>query len=237
MALFRWHRIASTIVKLPSISHNGAPILPIVRQQQYSLYPPYVKEPTVNPEKLDAWFESGEAAEKAFVPIKAARSDQTSSIFYDEIANKFMNTILRKGNRLVARNLLENAFIKVKQIQITKLRKAETEAEKNEIELNPINILHKAIENSKPLLLLTPIKRGGTVYQVPIPVSEKHASFLAMRWLIEASKDKERTIHFPEKLANELIDASNNTGRVVKRKQDLHRQCEANRAYSHYRWG
>lgn len=59
---------------------------------------------------------------------------------------------------------------------------------------------------------------------------------MSMKWLIEAANDKERTVHFPEKLAYELIDAANNTGRVVKKKQDLHRQCEANRAYAHYRW-
>lgn len=57
-----------------------------------------------------------------------------------------------------------------------------------------------------------------------------------MNWLIEAAKEKHRKIHFPEKLAVELIDAANNTGHVVKQKQDLHKQCEANRAYAHYRW-
>lgn len=60
--------------------------------------------------------------------------------------------------------------------------------------------------------------------------------FLAIKWLLEAANDKERTVHFPEKFAWELLDAANNTGKVVKKKQDLHRQCEANRAYAHYRW-
>lgn len=69
-----------------------------------------------------------------------------------------------------------------------------------------------------------------------MPISDKRSQFLSMKWLIEASKDKERTVHFPEKLAFELIDAASNKGRVVKKKQDLHRQCEANRAYAHYRW-
>lgn len=73
-------------------------------------------------------------------------------------------------------------------------------------------------------------------FQVPIPVSDKRSQFLSMKWLIEAANDKERKVHFPEKLAYELIDAANNAGRVVKRKQDLHKQCEANRAYAHYRW-
>jgi len=60
---------------------------------------------------------------------------------------------------------------------------------------------------------------------------------MAMKWMIDESNDKERTVHLPERLASEFLDAANNTGRVVKRKQDLHRQCEANRAYAHYRWG
>ena len=93
------------------------------------------------------------------------------------------------------------------------------------------------MENSKPLLLLTPIKRGGATYQVPIPITPSFAQFTAMKWFIIESKEKDRKVHFPEKLAHELLDAYNNTGKVIKRKQDLHRQCEANRAYAHYRWG
>lgn len=105
------------------------------------------------------------------------------------------------------------------------------------MELNPVNIFRKAIENSTPLLQLTPIKRGGATYQVPIPITDNHARFMAMKWLIVEATEKERNTHFPEKLAAEILDAYNNTGKVVKRKQDLHKQCEANRAFAHYRWG
>lgn len=73
-------------------------------------------------------------------------------------------------------------------------------------------------------------------FKVPVPITHKRAQFLSMKWLIEAAKEKERTLHFPETLANELIAASNNGGKAVKRKQELHKQCEANRAYAHYRW-
>lgn len=72
--------------------------------------------------------------------------------------------------------------------------------------------------------------------KVPVPITHNRSQFISMNWIIDAAKDKERTIHFPEKLAYELIDASNNAGRVVKKKQDLHKQCEANRAFAHYRW-
>jgi small subunit ribosomal protein S7 len=73
--------------------------------------------------------------------------------------------------------------------------------------------------------------------QVPVPISENQATVLAYKWLIEAAKDKDSQVRFFSKLAFEIMDAANNSGRLVKKKLDLHRQCEANRAYAHYRWG
>lgn len=69
-----------------------------------------------------------------------------------------------------------------------------------------------------------------------MPITAKRAQFVSMNWLIQAGKDKDSTIRFHMQLAKELIDAANNTGKVIKKKQDLHKQCEANRAYAHYRW-
>lgn len=142
---------------------------------------------------------------------------------------------MRDGRKVLARGLVEEAFEKIKRIQVEKYHKANSE-DKNNIELNPKKIFHNAVLNCKPVLSLTPIKRGGVRYQVPVPISDKKSQFLAMKWLIDAANEKEKNVHFPEKLAYELIDASNNTGRVVKKKQDLHKQCEGNRAYAHYRW-
>lgn len=140
------------------------------------------------------------------------------------------------GKKKLARSLVEKAFENIKRKQIERYHLASSDAEKAKIELDPKVVLHKAIENSKPLLQLTPVKRGGITYQVPGPITENRSEFLAIKWLLEATNDKERTIHFPEQFAWELLDAANNTGKVVKRKQDIHRQCEANRAYAHYRW-
>nr|CAG4649658.1 EOG090X0CZM [Scapholeberis mucronata] len=209
----------------------------LLRQQPYSKYQPYVQEPIYRPELLQAAIETGEAKKREYLPIKAARNDQNVSVFHDEKTNKIINMIMEKGNKETARNLVEKAYMKVKQIQLGKYYRAETDEERAAIELNPVTILHQALENCKPILQLTPIKRGGATYQVPIPISEKRASFLAMKWLIMESNEKERKIHFPGKFATELLDAFYNTGKVVKRKQDLHKQCEANRAYAHYRWG
>lgn len=142
---------------------------------------------------------------------------------------------MKSGQKVLARDLVEKAFENVKRMQLQKYHQA-TDEDKQKIELNPKTVFYRAVDNCKPLLQLAPIKRGGVTYQVPIPITEKRSQFLSMKWLISAAREKERTVHFPEKLAWELIEASNNQGRVVKRKQDLHRQCEANRAYAHYRW-
>lgn len=142
---------------------------------------------------------------------------------------------MKGGQKTLARDLLNKSFENIKRIQLERYHLAD-EDEKHKIETNPKAIIYKAITNCRPLLHLTPIKRGGVNYQVPVPITEKRSYFLAMKWIIEAAREKERTVHFPEKMAWELIDAASNQGRVVKKKQDLHRQCEANRAYAHYRW-
>lgn len=143
---------------------------------------------------------------------------------------------MKSGQKALARDLVEKAFENVKRIQLERYNKA-NEQDRLKIETNPQNIFHKAVANSRPVLHVTPIKRGGATYQVPVPITEKRSYFMAMKWLIEAARDKERTVHFPEKLAWELVDAANNQGKVVRRKQELHKLCEANRAYAHYRWG
>jgi len=240
MALSKWYKITSIINLAPATCLNGAfkrELFDSLHRRQYSRYPPHYREPICESVKLEELFQSGEAQQHAFMPIKAARNDNNTSIFYDEITSKFINTLMKKGDKITARNLVEQAFVKIKQLQFSKYHQAESDAEREQIILNPVAVLHKALENCMPILQLTSIKRGGSSYQVPIPTTDKRSRALAMKWLILQSNEKERKVHFPEKLAAELIDASNNTGRVVKRKQDLHRQCEANRAYAHFRWG
>ena len=85
-------------------------------------------------------------------------------------------------------------------------------------------------------LELQKILRGGITYQVPVPMNENRAQFLSINWLIRSAQEKGNTEKLPDVLAREIIDAANNKGRVIKKKHDLHKQCEANRAYAHYRW-
>lgn len=200
-----------------------------------SSYGPYFIDPVFKKEKQQNLYDIGEAHKLTHVPIKAARNNDSSSVFHDDRLSKFTNYIMRGGQKRLARELVEKGFENIKRIQLERYNLAEP-GEKDKIETNPLKILHQAVENSRPLLQLTPIKRGGSTYQVPIPITEKRSYFVAMRWLIEAAREKERTVHFPEKIAWELLDAAANTGKVIKKKQDLHKQCEANRAYAHYRW-
>lgn len=200
-----------------------------------SSYGPHFIQPIFKLSKQKQLFESGEAEKLIHVPLRAAKNDETSSVFHDDIQTKFINYIMKGGQKQLARDLVEKAFEKIKRIQLERYNLAEPN-ERDNIELNPVVILRKAIENCRPILILTPVKRGGAKYQVPVPLTEKRSYFIAMRWLVHAGREKERTVHFPEKIAWELLDAAANTGRVVKKKHELHKQCEANRAYAHYRW-
>jgi small subunit ribosomal protein S7 len=201
-----------------------------------SQYPSHFVEPVYRKEKQAIIVQSGEAVKLAHIPIKAARNNETCSIFHDDMINKFINYVMKGGQKELARDLVTKGFEKIKRTQLERYHLAETEEEKQKIELNPYKIFHLAVENCRPMLALTPIKRGGVRYQVPVPVTEKRSYFMAMKWLLEAINEKERTVHFPEKFSWEILDAAAQQGKVFKRKQDLHRQCEANRAYAHYRW-
>jgi len=205
-------------------------------QRSMSQYPSYYVKPVPSKEEQEDLEKSGEMQKLSHMPVRAALIDQTCSHSHDALVNLFTNYIMKSGNKTLARCLIEQALQTVKQIQLEKYHKAKSEEVKSNILLDPKVIFHRAVENCKPVLSLTPIKRGGVTYQVPVPITEKRSRFMSMKWLIEAAKDKASEKRFYQQLAEELIDAASNTGRVVKKKQDLHRQCEANRAYAHYRW-
>ncbi|EAA14573.3 AGAP009613-PA [Anopheles gambiae str. PEST] len=208
-------------------------IVPVARMSQYG---PHFIEPIVNRDKIEELHKTGDLSKISHVPVKAALSNQNCSVFYDPLVAQFTNYVMKQGNKQLARDLVEKGFENIKRLQLERYHLSESEEEKAKLELNPRRLLHQAVENCRPLLQLTPIKRGGVRYQVPVPITEKRSYFLAMKWLLEAIREKERTVHFPEKMAWEILDAAANQGKVVKRKHELHRQCEANRAYAHYRW-
>ncbi|VVC93691.1 unnamed protein product [Leptidea sinapis] len=208
----------------------------LLQNRLYAKYfPDFFQNPIFRKEDQAKLIENNELSKYTTVPVLPPSASETS-MHFDPLVNKVINHIMKDGNKKLARSLLEKAFENVKRKQIERYHLAKTPEQKAKIELDPKNILHKAVENSKPMLQLLPIKRGGITYQVPGPITEHRSLFLAIKWLLEATTEKERTVHFPEQFAWEIMDAANNTGKVVKRKQDLHRLCEANRAYAHYRW-
>ena len=180
-------------------------------------------------------------SELAFCAIKARPSALSCSLFFDPMFNRFVDKVHIKGHKALARDLMRETFAVIKRTQLDKYMSANhtNDDQKNEIQCDPLIIFHTAIENCRPLILNWPIKRGGATYQVPYPLKVKDSEDIAIRWLIHAVRErpKPRTTYFPEAMAKELIDAFYNEGKVVKKKQDVHRVCEANRAYAHYRWG
>jgi small subunit ribosomal protein S7 len=133
--------------------------------------------------------------------------------------DQFTNKLMRGGKRQLASRILEDA-----------LAKAEQQAGRSGIE-----VLETAMRNAMPLIEVKPKRVGGSTYQIPVEVRADRRVSLGMRWLIEAAR-KRNGRSMSEKLAAELIDASNGLGAAVKRREDTHRMAEANKAFSHFRW-
>lgn len=133
--------------------------------------------------------------------------------------SKFINQVMRKGKKTIARKIIYGAFDIIKE----KTKKESLE------------VFDLALRNSSPLLETKSKRIGGATYQVPIEVKGDRKITLAMRWLILGAKSKKGK-PMKEKLAQELIEASNNTGWAVKKKTDTHRMAEANRAFAHFAW-
>jgi len=132
---------------------------------------------------------------------------------------KFINNLMWKGKRSRAERIMYQAFDIIEE----KTRD------------NPLKVFKRAVDNVKPSLEVRSRRVGGSTYQIPIEVRPSRKTALSFRWLISFARDrKERTME--ERLAAELLDASNNTGAAVKKKDDTHRMAEANKAFAHYRW-
>lgn len=163
---------------------------------------------------------------------KAPSSHSSSSFLYDELANKFINCMMWEGKKSLAQRLFKGALEIIKQKQLSR----KVAGDKGAIELDPLLVFHQAVSNAKPLMGTIGIKKGGKLYHVPVALPEKRCRFLAIKWLITAARERKGKAGMSQSLAAELLDAYNNTGTVIKKKQDLHRLAEVNRAFAHYRW-
>jgi small subunit ribosomal protein S7 len=139
--------------------------------------------------------------------------------YKDKLVAKFTNSIMRNGKKSVAEGILYGAF------DVINARFKE----------DPLEVFRKALDNVKPKLEVKSRRVGGATYQVPVEVRPERRVALAMRWLVDYARGRgEKTMQ--ERLASELIDASQLRGNAVKKKDDTHKMAEANKAFSHYRW-
>ena len=137
----------------------------------------------------------------------------------DIVVTKFMNCLMYQGKKSAAETIVYGALSQVE-------KKAKGD---------PVKAFHEALTNVKPHLEVRSRRVGGATYQVPVEVRSVRRQALGLRWLISAARERnEKTM--TERLSAELLDASNNRGNAVKKREDVHRMAEANRAFSHYRW-
>ncbi|NLC26046.1 MAG: 30S ribosomal protein S7 [Fastidiosipila sp.] len=153
---------------------------------------------------------------KGHVPKREVLPDP---VYHDKRVAKLVNSIMLDGKKQLAQRIVYDAF------DIVEDRTGQ----------NPLEVFEKALENVMPVLEVKARRVGGSNYQVPIEVRPERRQTLALRWIVEAARKRnERTMR--ERLANELLDATNDTGAAFKRKEEIHRIAEANRAFAHYRW-
>ena len=139
--------------------------------------------------------------------------------FGDLVVSKFMNNLMYDGKKSSAESIVYGALD-------TMEAKAKTD---------PIQLFHDALTNVRPQLEVRSRRVGGATYQVPVEVRPERAQALAIRWLITAARNRPETT-MSARLSGELLDAANNRGNAVKKREDTHRMADANRAFSHYRW-
>ena len=139
--------------------------------------------------------------------------------FGDLVVTKFMNAIMLDGKKSVAENIVYGAF----------------DAVQGKSKQEPLSVFHQALENVAPHIEVKSRRVGGATYQVPVDVRPERRQALAIRWLIAAARARNETT-MVDRLSGELMDAANNRGSAVKKREDTHKMAEANRAFAHYRW-
>jgi small subunit ribosomal protein S7 len=137
----------------------------------------------------------------------------------NSLVQGMINHLMRRGKTSLARAIVYESFDLINE----------------RTGRDPVEVFDQALKNAAPMVEVKPRRVGGATYQVPVEVRPERRTSLAMRWLLEAAVARAGKT-MAEKLAGELIDASNNSGAAIKRREDTHRMAEANRAFAHYRW-
>jgi len=139
--------------------------------------------------------------------------------FGDLIVSKFMNNLMYDGKKSVAEGIVYGALDRIE----------------SRAKADPVQTFHEALSNVRPHVEVRSRRVGGATYQVPVEVRPERAQALAIRWLIQAARKRSENT-MVERLSNELLDAAQQRGAAVKKREDTHRMAEANKAFSHYRW-
>ena len=139
--------------------------------------------------------------------------------YRDEVVSKFMNNLMVDGKKSVAERIVYGAFDQIE----------------GKLKTDPIKVFHDAIDNVMPSVEVRSRRVGGATYQVPVEVKSKRAQALAIRWLVDASR-KRKDKQMSDKIFNELYDAYEKKGSAVKKREDVHKMAESNKAFAHFRW-
>lgn len=139
--------------------------------------------------------------------------------FNDLVVSRFINSVMLDGKKNTARKIVYDAFDLIQE----------------KLEENPVDVFKKALSNIAPMLEIRSRRVGGATYQVPVEVKAKRAQALALRWIKDATRNRKNKT-MAEKLYYELLDASQNKGAAIKKREDTHKMAESNKAFAHFRW-
>jgi small subunit ribosomal protein S7 len=149
----------------------------------------------------------------------ARRELAPDPVFRSVLVTQVVNKVLSRGKRSLAEKIVYDALDTVRE----------------KTGSDPVPVLKRAVENARPELEVKSRRVGGATYQVPVEVRPRRATTLSIRWLVSYSRQRrEKTM--AQRLANEVLDAANGTGAAVKRREDMHKMAESNKAFAHYRW-
>lgn len=151
--------------------------------------------------------------------VAARREVLPDPKYHDSLVTKFINVLMGRGKKSLAERIFYGALDLVNERS----------------KQDPLTVFRRAMDNVKPVLEVKSRRVGGSTYQVPVDVRPERRQALSSRWIVEAARSRsERTMH--QRLAAELLDAANNTGTAIKKREDTHKMAEANKAFAHYRW-
>eukprot|EP01134_Creolimax_fragrantissima_P007626 CFRG7626T1 len=191
---------------------------------------------------LLSWKDSAPAAsrlwelpgEKTVVGQENVTPDSRKSLTQDEIINKFTCLLMRDGKKAVAQSILYKVMEKIKSTEIPDEKK---EGQMKRLD-NPMGVIVQAVENSKPLMECRNLRAKGSVHLVPTSIKEPRRYSLAMRWIVDAARKKKKPYKMEERLYLEIMDCYkfNQEGAVMKKRAEVHKTAEANRAFASFRW-